>query len=784
MPRAEVIIAAVAALACVPALAASGPAPWVLDPNETILPSSTPPDDARSRIELVAGQGDVEGQVVALRPATQVNVTPRPGVLVGPATIDASRVRVSVIDYVPVTRTSTGVDRLASDRYPDPLTDLAAGDSATLAAGETRGLLVEVDVPAGQDPGRYEGQVDIQPFGPVGISLDVLPVQVDRDRRPFIGRLDVTTIARLYGVSESDPRLQDGLHAHSLPMLRAHGISPSQIPGSTPEIDPGTWAGDWAGDPGSRLAAGAARGFPMLEMPYLPHYASITDREYTDPRRGTWAATLSAAYRGLGRSLFSLPVDEPNEGEYPVVARAADQLRAAGAPVRIMVTEAPTDQAKAVMGGAVDIWAPTLWNYYLHRTRMDQLRAEGKGTWWYVYGSDTQRYTPNVLIDKSLAEPRVMGWLAEEMDVQGTFYWALTAWREGGGARDPLVQPWGLSHVTKPDQCSGGGREVGGNGEGSLLYPSGDMSQPLRRSLRLVAVRDGLEDASLIAALKARDPAAAARLATATASPYSGQNTGFTPCGELNRPPYLPVVTTDPGEFAALRLWMVDRVLGRPGATLIGRVTHRGQPVRGATVRVAGLRAVTDASGRYRLPGITAARTELVVSRDREGRVDRRSRVLTRSALRAAAGKSLTLPPVALRARTERPLFDSAADLRGWRARALPAKVRVVRDYIVATVSRRYQPNGREINNGNIIAPEIIRDFVGVEKPRANWSGWRALRMTVDLRDAGPQDQPWRLVVTPGGHYLNARYLVLAPGIQQVELPLRGLRNLRGTRYL
>ena len=783
MRRAITILTMTAALA-VPSLLGAAPTPWVLDPNETILPSSTAPVDARGLIEIAAGQGEVEGQIVALRPDGPVTVTPRVSRLAGPGAIDASRVRVSVVDYVPVTRTSTGVDRLVSDRYPDPLTDLAPGQSASLAGGETRGMLVEVDVPAGQAPGRYEGQVDFGPMGAVALTLEVLPVAVDRDRRPFVGRLDVASIARLYGVTESDTRLQAGLASHSLPMLRAHGISPSQVPGSAPAINGATWVGDWSGAPGARLAAGAALGFPMLEMPYLPLYATITDREYTDPRRPAWASSLSGAYRSLGRPLFSLPVDEPNGDEYPVVARAAQQLRDATAPARVMVTEAPTDAARAAMGGSVDIWAPTLWNYYLHRTRMDQLRAEGKGTWWYVYGSDTQRYTPNVLIDKSLAEPRVMGWLAEEMDVQGTFYWALTAWREGGGPRDPRSQPWGLSHVTKPDQCSGGGREVGGNGEGSLLYPSGDLSRPLQRSLRVVAVRDGLEDASLIAALKARDPAAAARLAAATAAPYSGRNTGFTPCSDYNRPPYLPVVTTDPGEFGALRSWLVDRLAGRPGTTVTGRVTHRGRAVRGATVRAASLRVVTDARGRFRIRGLTAARTQVVVSRDREGKVDRRSRTITRAVLRAAAGRSVTLAPIALRRRTERPLFASAAELRGWRARARPAKVRVVRDYIVATVNRRYQPNGREINNGNIIAPEIIRDFVGAERPKANWSGWRALRMTVDLRNAGRADQPWRLVVTPGGHYLNARYLVLAPGVQQVELPLRGLRNLAGTRYL
>lgn len=778
------LVTAVACIAASPLAAGAAPAPWVVDPNETVFPSTARPGDARAQLELAAGQGDVEGQVVVVRPDAPVNVTPRPSGLTGPGTIDASRVQVSVIEYVPVTRTSTGVDRLQSSQYPDPLRDLAPGRSVSLPGGQSSGLLVEVNVPRDQPPGAYRGQVDLGPLGVVPVSLDVLPVAVDLDRRPFVGRLDVISVARWYGVPETNAALINGLLAQGLPMLRAHGVAPSQVPGSVPVINPDTWVGDWSPGPGARLATGAALGFPMIEMPYLPLYSIITDREYTDARRPTWASSLSTAYRPYAGRLFSLPVDEPTEAEYPVVARAAAQLRGATSPARVMVTEAPTDAAQAVMGGSVDIWAPTLWNYFLHRTRMDQLRAQGKGTWWYVYGSDTQRYTPNVLIDKSLAEPRVMGWLSEQMDVQGTFYWALTAWRENGGGRDPWTQPWGLSHVTKPDQCSGGGREVGGNGEGSLLYPSGDVAKPLMRSLRLVAVRDGLEDASLIAALKQRDPAAAARLEAATASPYSGQNTGFTPCGDYNRPPYLPVVTTDPAEFASLRMWMVDRLTGRPGTTVTGTVTHRGTPVRGATVRAGGLWTTTNAKGRFSIKGLTATRTEVVVSRDREGKVDRRERVITRSDMRAKAGKSLALPVISLPRRAERPLFSPASQLRGWRARARPAKVTVRSDYIIATVSRQYRADGREINMGKIIAPEAIRHFVGADKPKANWSGWRALRMTIDLRDAGPPDQPWRLVVTPGGHYMNARYLVLAPGVQQVQLPLTGLLNLSRTRYL
>jgi len=756
-------------------------ATWVIAPNVTLHPETAPPPAPRTALELFAGQGEVEGEIVAIRPDAAMTITPRMSDLAGPGVIPAGAASIARIGYVPISRPSTGVDRLESSRYPDPLYDLAPAQAVELPGGETTGLLVEVAVPAQAAAGTYRATLDLGSAGSIPLSLEVLPVAVDRDRRPFVGRLDVTSIARHYGVRESDERLVEGLYSQALPLLRAHGVSPSQIPASVPRIDD-SWQADFAANgSGSRLARGAALGFPAFEMPYLPLYSSIEDRTYADARRPTWAASLGSGYAPYSGRLFSLPVDEPDEREYAVVTRAAAQLKAANAPARVMVTEAPTERALAEMGSAVDIWAPTLWSYYLHRTRMDELRRQGKGTWWYVYGSDTQRYTPNLLIDKPLTEPRLLGWLGEELDVQGVFYWALTAWRESGSGRDPLQQPWGLSHVTTADRCGGGGRQVGGNGEGSLLYPSGDIDRPLLRSLRLVAVRDGLEDQSLINALQERDPAAAATLAGATARAYSGQNAGFTPCSDQNRPPYLPVLVNDPGQFTALRLWLADRLAGRPGSSVTGTVTHRGRPVRAATVRAAGIATTTDARGRFRLAGLPVADAELIVSRDREGRIDAIRRPLTRDALRRGSfpvGR-LALPP-----RTERPIFDTSSQLRAWRARARPARVHVRGDVVRMTVNRTYQANGRELNNGNIIAPEAIIDLVGPLRPKANWRGWRNLRMTIDLRNGGPADQPWRLVVTPGGDYRNARYLLLAPGAQQVQLPLAGLRNLAGTRYL
>ena len=144
----------------------------------------------------------------------------------------------------------------------------------------------------------------------------------------------------------------------------------------------------------------------------------------------------------------------------------------------------------------MDIWAPPIWDLFKVPKGVANVRAAGKRVWWYTYGSDTQRYTPNVLIDKPTTEPRVMGWLAAKEGVQGFFYWGLNNW--GGDAyHSPWDDPWYLSHTKAADTCGRGGA-IGGNGEASLLYPTGDPSDPAIGSLRLEALRDGAEDNSLL----------------------------------------------------------------------------------------------------------------------------------------------------------------------------------------------------------------------------------------------------------------------------------------------
>ena len=244
-------------------------------------------------------------------------------------------------------------------------------------------------------------------------------------------------------------------------MLRAHGVSPGKPPHTAPKVDPATWALDYDDSPfgtsrRTNLNAFFAMGFPAVEVPFLPNFpqAGGEDRTFAaEGKRRTAARGFAAAFAPIARSTFALPVDEPNPTTYAHLNRAAAQLASAepahpgarhrGPPPR----GAQGDRARRSTSGR-----PPIWDLFKVPKGVATVRAAGKRVWWYTYGSDTQRYTPNVLIDKPTTEPRMMGWLAAKEGVQGFFYWGLNNW---GGGRVP--QPLRRPVVPEPHQ---GGRHL------------------------------------------------------------------------------------------------------------------------------------------------------------------------------------------------------------------------------------------------------------------------------------------------------------------------------------
>jgi hypothetical protein len=757
---------------------------WPLLASQKVFPESQAPPGGPTTLTLGAGQGEYEGGMVAIRSDGGVSVPATVSDLVGPATIPGGSVQRFRVAYVPVTKASTGVDALESSRYADPLVPLKDGQPLAVPPGETTALYILVNVPQGAPAGHYAGSVDLGPLGSLPVALDVVGVPVSRDQYQVVGRLEPLSLAAGLGTDENNAALKQGVYDEVLPMLREHGVSPSQVPYGRPRIEPTTWAADFADTPwnptSTYIDRTLAMGFPRVEIPFLPSYGPIEDRQYTqDTKRRTFAAGLAARFGAVAGRTFALPVDEPSEkdGEYAVVKRASAQLKSGSPALPVMVTEAPSPKALAEMGSAVDIWAPPLWSFYQYRNAMEKVRAQGKGVWWYVYGSDTQRFTPNFLIDKPTTEARVNGWLAAREGVQGMFYWSLNGWRPQKAYQDPWQEPWRLSHVKQADKCGAGGREVGGNGEASLLYPGPNASNPAYGSLRLESLRDGIEDYSLLMALKARDPAYYQRIVDGIARPYSGEHTGFDPCKPTNRPPYLPVVATDPLDIDAARTAVLRRLSGQKLFTLKGRVVRGGKPVAGAFVRFGIFWVLSDANGYFTLPDVPPGAGKLVISRDPEGGVDR---VELPVAAETFAADVVTVAPPPIPARPSR----KVSGLGRFVARRSPARARTVGARVQMTIARRYTADGRELPNELRTPPEVEAWYPkgATGKKDRNWVGWRYLEFDVEVTRPSAPDQPWRLVVTPG-NWRSARYLVIGQKTQHLRLDLKGL-PLSDVRYL
>ena len=805
------LAAALAAGAIAPAAASAAVDTWSATPGEKVFPATTKPANAVTSPAVVAARDEYEGVQLVIRSDAPLRLEPTVSDLTGPATIPACGIQLYRVGYVRLLKPSTGVDRLEGDgRYPDPLRPVTG--PIDVPAGETTSIYALVHVPASAPAGRYAGTVDLGPAGTMPLAVEVAPVTASRDGYAMVARLNQIQLAKASGVSEDDPRFVEGVATRLLPLLRAHGVSPGKPPHTAPKVDPATWALDYSDSPfgtqrRTNLARFAAMGFSAVEVPFLPNFPQSggEDRTFSaDAKRRQAARDFAAAFAPMAGRTFALPVDEPNAKTYAQLNRAAAQLASASPRIPVLATEAPHPEALAAIGRSVDIWAPPIWDLFKVPKGVAKVRAAGKRVWWYTYGSDTQRYTPNVLIDKPTTEPRVMGWLAAKEGVQGFYYWGLNNW--GGDAyHSPWDDPWYLSHTKAADTCGRGGA-IGGNGEASLLYPTGDPSDPAIGSLRLEALRDGAEDNSLLVQLKAVDPAFYARVMDGVSTPYTGRSDGGRAlgCKDDGRPSYLPVVETDPAAVDGARRAVLARLASAPLPVLQGQVmfskvpavkskapkrafANAGRPVHGAVVRFGAFSTVTDAKGRWTLAGVSPTAGTLVVSRDPVGAVNRAEVGIDGATLAQAGTIQVVTPPMPLW--PAEPVIQPGG-LTRFAARIAPARARTKGQTVTMTLGRRYHANGDEVVYPGNVSPSVDAFYPTgkragrTTKTLRNWSRYRYLEFTATILKRPPADQAFHLIVTPGGSFRNATKVAVGNRTQLVRLPLRGLRGLNRVNYL
>ena len=223
-------------------------------------------------------------------------------------------------------------------------------------------------------------------------------------------------------------------------------------------------------------------------------------------------ARLEAIYEKLKSNpvwldkAYFYPLDEPTSREMlDTLASMCERLNRIAPDVKVCTPffrnidyDNNTDQI-GFMTGKTTLWCPKSYMYVTSNVysaaqlekypsfgeRMAERKAAGDKVWWYVCWEPGDPYN-NLFVDQLGVQHRILFWQQYAHDVDGFLYWGANYWN---GTSDP----WGDMATVKqlsPDVY----------GDGSLLYNGNivgaDGGCP---SLRLAAIRDGVEDFELLA---------------------------------------------------------------------------------------------------------------------------------------------------------------------------------------------------------------------------------------------------------------------------------------------
>jgi hypothetical protein len=382
---------------------------------------------------------------------------------------------------------------LAADEDVAPITPGPA-----VPAGQTGAFWVDVFVPETVAPGDYAATVEVHADGVVlrRLALKVTvraPVLPYRATGAFVFYEAERLERRMGNGPAVERQLWQLLHAHHLdalaPLTHASDITrlAAAYDGSLFQSAAG-YEGPGVGVPPSVIALGA---YGTLGAP-------------TDESLARVDAMLAALPKSTD-DVFLYAVDEQCKSPLAADWKRALAGRPAAARVRVGQTcdEPPARQAADVALVPAQAFG---------RAMPAEARAAGRHAW--IYNGALPR-TGTLLLD---ADPRGLvadGWISAAMSIERWFYWESTFWDDdNAGGRGP-IEPFTTAetfHNRDGDAALG---------DGLLVYPGRQLGRFEARSLgvprvlpslRLKALRRGIEDAGLIALAARERPDEAFRL--------------------------------------------------------------------------------------------------------------------------------------------------------------------------------------------------------------------------------------------------------------------------------
>lgn len=518
--------------------------------TERFTPASAPASDPFAS-QIVAQPGEVEGiQIITQATGSKLYAALSPST----SSVISDNATFLRIGFVNVATPSGGGMSLGTGTYADPLPPMTS-DGLSTTPGEWCGVVLSIAVPDSAPPGDYAGQVDLT--DDIGSPVQSFPFTLHVSAVPALGPGDPKAFKAFVGINKAYYQAfqpippstyfitQDVQLTNLFAFLAAHKVTPTDWNNAKPSKN-GTY-NDRQRDTiarymqlpwGAKLFPDNGSGFKLWSA-YSKGGATFV--------RNAFAHWKANGY--LGQNMWMYAADEPSltqeQGSVPGINKLVHQ----NAPgVKTFIASSPKIRTKTRKlcanfgkhkcymfpgsnysnenlwnGGSddVDAFALAQHRYFgrytspVERTAhinhafdtwkvLQKVRRRGKEIWTYYYFMP-ERHIPQLVIDGPPSDPRLLFWFNASQKNTGWLEWQIMRWVGIGGAKTTPRNPYDdtVSYIT-PTKAKA-------NGDTSLLYPGiapqygmTETTNPPVSSLRFETVRDGIEDASMVAQYRAR----------------------------------------------------------------------------------------------------------------------------------------------------------------------------------------------------------------------------------------------------------------------------------------
>ncbi|MBQ8685580.1 MAG: DUF4091 domain-containing protein [Clostridia bacterium] len=412
--------------------------------------------------------------------------------------------------------------------YPDalvPVENIKQVGENVIAPNQNQGLYVRFNVPVDQKAGVYTGSIALKigdESKSIPVTLNVLDVEVSEKTHTQ------SHYAVNYQYFRGELEQSQSMYEKYCEMLMDYRLS-AAIPMEKVTTEPEDveyyvdLAYKWITE----------YGCTTIDVPYGAGVEIVNGKKYNSIDRATFSLYLKAfAEKSFetGYNMFDqlitrtgTLIDEPHgkkDGEARVqavatawketklqVAQELEDDDTITSPIKDEVVEGirelidvVTAAYSEVYEGYVETFCPGFTEYDTEASRAKYADQERK--WFYGCINPRSPYPTNK-IDDTLLSTRVVGWMQAQYDVSGVLYWTTTLYQQGAES----------GYMDIEDYYGVAERYGKANGDGLLFYPGKryGVDGPVA-SMRLEAIRDGLEEYEMLYALEEAYGAKQARL--------------------------------------------------------------------------------------------------------------------------------------------------------------------------------------------------------------------------------------------------------------------------------